>query len=150
MAYEIDEKDQKIIEVLKEDSSLTTRQIAKKTRIPITTVHHRVRKLKDEGFIKKFTIEIDPKKFDKKFTAIILVSCDYKSLREIKKDQHMLSKEIRLLPEVEKVDVVTGGTDIVVRVRVKDVEEFDSFLLKKFQKIAGVDKTQSLIVIHEN
>lgn len=150
MAYEIDEKDRKIIEVLKEDSSLTTRQIAKKTRVPITTVHHRVRKLRDEGFIKRFTIEVDPKKFDKKFTAIILVNCDYKSLREIKKDQHMLSKEIKLLPEVEKVDVVTGGTDIVVRVRVKDVEEFDSFLLKKFQKIAGVDKTQSLIVIHEN
>lgn len=150
MTYKLDKKDERIIEVLKEDSSLTTRQIAKKTRIPITTVHHRIRKLKDEGFIKKFTIELDPKKFDKKFTAIILVNCDYKSLRELKKDQHMLSKEIGFLPEVEKVDVVTGGTDIIIRVRVKDVEEFDSFLLKKFQKIAGVDKTQSLIVIHEN
>ncbi len=106
--------------------------------------------MKEEGFIKRFTIELDPKKFEKTFAAIILVSCDYKSLREIKKDQHMLSKEIGLLPVVEKVDVVTGGTDIVMRVRVKDVEEFDSFLLKKFQKIAGVDKTQSLIVIHEN
>ena len=53
MAYEIDEKDKRIIEVLREDSSLTTRQIAKKTRVPITTVHHRVRKLKEDGFIMK-------------------------------------------------------------------------------------------------
>ena len=53
------------------------------------------------------------------------------------------------MPEVEKVDIVTGGTDMVVRVRVKDVEGYDKFLLKKFQNIPGVDRTQSLIVIHE-
>ena len=149
MVYELDEKDKRIIEILKEDSSLTIRQVAKKARIPITTTHHRIKKLKEEKFIKKFTIEVDLKKFEKSFAAIILVSCDYKLLREVKKDQHMLAKEISFLPEVEKVDVVTGETDIVVRVRVKDVEEFDYFLLKKFQKISGVDKTQSLIIIHE-
>lgn len=146
----LDEKDIKILEMLKEDSSLTTRQIAKKTLIPITTVHHRVRKLKTEKYIKKYTINLDYKKIGKGFSAIILVSCDYKTLREAKKDQHILAKEISKLTEVEKVDIVTGGTDMVVRVRVKDVEEYDTFLLKKFQNIAGIDKTQSLIVIHEN
>ena len=35
--------------------------------------------------------------------------------------------------------------DLILR---KDVEEFDIFLLKKLQKIAGIDKTKSLIVIH--
>jgi len=150
MFYELDEKDRRIIEVLKEDSSLTIREIAKKTKIPITTAHHRIKKLKDKGIIKRFTIELDPRKLSKQFAAIILVSCDYKQLRESKKDQHMLAKEISSLPEVEKVYIVTGGVDIVVRVRVRDVGEFDSFLLKRFQKIIGVDRTQSLIIIHEN
>ncbi|MBW2988429.1 Lrp/AsnC ligand binding domain-containing protein [Candidatus Woesearchaeota archaeon] len=71
-------------------------------------------------------------------------------LRLLKRDQHQLAKEIRQMPEVEGVEVVTGATDMVVRVRVRDVEEFDLFLLKKFQKIQGMDKTQSLIVIHES
>lgn len=146
----IDNKDQKILQILQEDSSLTTRQIAKKTRIPITTVHHRIKKLKDDGYIKNFTIELNHKKLGKTFAAIINVNCDYKLLRELKKDQHMLAKEIKLLPEVEKVHIVTGGTDLVVRVRLIDVDDFDTFLLTKFQKIEGIDKTQSLIVIHEN
>jgi DNA-binding Lrp family transcriptional regulator len=150
MAYEMDEKDWKIVEILKEHGEYTTRQIAKKTLLPSTTIHNRIRKLKEEGIIRKFTLELDPKKIGKQFTAIVLVSCDYKQLREAKKDQHILAKEISLMPEVEKVDVVTGGTDMVVRIRVKDVEEYDQFLLKKFQKIAGVDKTTSMIVIHEN
>jgi Lrp/AsnC family transcriptional regulator, leucine-responsive regulatory protein len=150
MSTNLDDKDRKILEMLEQDSSLTTRQIAKKTLIPITTVHHRIKKLKSEGYIRKFTINLDYKKLGRGFSAIILVNCDYKSLRDAKKDQHKLAKEIKMMHEVEKVDIVTGGTDMVVRIRVKDVEEFDSFLLKKLQRITGIDKTQSLIVIHEN
>ena len=146
----IDKKDQKIIEILKENSDYTTRQIAKKTLLPVTTIHNRIKKLKQDGIIKKFTIQLNHKKINKGFSAIILVSVDYKALRELKKDQHKLAKEISYLTEVETVDIVTGGTDIVVKVRVKDVEEYDSFLLNKLQNILGIDKTQSLIVIHEN
>ncbi len=145
----LDEKDQAILEVLKEHGDYTTRQIAKKTLLPITTIHNRIKKLKKANIIKKFTIDLDYAKIDKAFSAIILVSFDYKLLRELKKDQHHVAKEMANLPEVGKVDIVTGGTDMVIRVRVKDVVEFDNFLLKRLQKIPGVDRTQSLVVIHE-
>jgi len=149
MADIIDEKDQKILDILLKSSDLTTRQIAKKTLLPVTTVHNRVRKLKQEGVIKKFSVELDYGRMDRGFCVLILVSVDYKLLRELKKDQHELSKEVKKLPEVESVFVVTGGTDMVVLARVKDVPSYDEFLLKKFQNIKGIDKTQSLVVIHE-
>ena len=149
MYQNLDKKDQLILEVLQEHGDYTTRQIAKKTLLPITTIHNRIKKLRKANIIKKFTIDLDYTKIDKAFSAIILVSFDYKLLRELKKDQHQVAKEMANLPEVGKVDIVTGGTDMVIRVRVKDVAEFDSFLLKKLQKIPGVDRTQSLVVIHE-
>jgi len=145
----VDKKDEQILEYLTENSSLTTREIAEKTGIPITTVHKRIKKLKQEGIIKKFTIELDNKKIEKGFSAIILVSCDYKLLKELKKDQHQLAKELSHIPEVVSVDVVTGIIDIVVKVRMKDVEAFDTFLLKTIQKILGIDHTQSLVVMYE-
>ena len=145
----IDDKDKQIIEILKEHADYSTREIAKKTLLPITTIHNRIQKLKKEKIIENYTVKLNHKKLDKGFSAIILVSVDYKQLREKKKDQHKLAKEISHFPEVDKVDIVTGGTDMVVRVRVKDVEEYDQFLLKKFQNIPGIDRTQSLIVIHE-
>ena len=40
----MDEKDEKILRLLKENSKSTTQQIAKKTLIPITTVHNRIKK----------------------------------------------------------------------------------------------------------
>ena len=145
----LDEKDKKILEILKENGDYTTRQIAKKTLFPQTTIHNRIKKLRRLGVIKKYTIELDHKKIGRGVGALILVNCEYDSLRAQKKDQHDLAKEILRLPEVEKVDIVTGAIDMVVRVRVRDIEAYDTFLLKKFQRIKGIDRTQSLMVIHE-
>ena len=53
----IDKIDLMVLEALKDDSRATVRTIAKKINKPITTVHNRIRKLKNDRIIKKFTIE---------------------------------------------------------------------------------------------
>ncbi len=148
MTTEMDNKDQKILEVLKEHGDYTVRQIAKKTLLPATTIHNRIRKLKKEGVITKFTVELDPAQTNRGFAAYILISANLQLLKEKKKTQYDLMKQIKMLPFVERVDIVTGGTDLVAFLRVKDVQEFDKVLLNKIQLIQGIDKTQSLIVIH--
>lgn len=145
----LDEKDKKIIEVLLEHGDYTTRQIARKTLLPATTIHHRIRKLKQEKIIRKFTIELNNTKIGKNFVAYVLISANLSVLKAKKKTQYELAKEIRSCYFVERVDIVSGGTDLVVIVRVKDVEEFDKVLLGRLQLIEGIDKTQSMIVIHE-
>ncbi len=150
MAQEIDGKDWKILEVLKEHGDYTVRQIAKKTLLPATTIHNRIRKLKKEKVITKFTVELDPAKTEHNFAAYILISANLQLLKDKKKSQYNLMKQIKMLPFVERVDIVTGGTDLVAFLRVKDVQEFDHVLLTKIQLLEGIDKTQSLIVIHGN
>jgi len=149
MAYELDEKDKKILEVLKNNADYTTRQIAKKTLLPSTTIHNRIRKLKKEKVIKRFTVELDQKKIDRGFVAYILINANLELLKQKKKTQYDLAKELKKFDFVERVDITSGGTDLVAIVRVKDVEEFDKVLLGKIQLIEGIDNTQSLIVIHE-
>ncbi|MBU0470021.1 MAG: Lrp/AsnC family transcriptional regulator [Nanoarchaeota archaeon] len=148
MEVDLDDKDKQILEVLQEHADYTTRQIAKKTLLPATTIHNRIRKLKKDGVIKKFTLELDNNKVGKGFSAYILVSVDLQLLKQKKKTQYDVAKDLRKFAFVERADIVSGGTDIVAIVRVKDVEEFDSILLKKLQLVEGIEKTQSLIVIH--
>ena len=149
MEKKIDEKDRLILEVLQEHADYATRQIAKKTGLPITTVHNRIQKLKKEKIIKKFTVELDYHKLQDGFRAYVLVSVNLSLLKEKKKSQYDVAKELKQFPFVERADIVSGGTDIVATVRVKDVAEFDQVLLTKLQRIEGIEKTQSLIVIHE-
>ncbi len=148
MSLVLDEKDKKILEVLQEHAEFTTRLVAKKTLLPVTTIHNRIRKLKKEKVIKKFTVELDYDKVDKGFLAYILVSVDLQLLKQKKKTQYDVAKDLKKFYFVERADIVSGGTDLMVIVRVKDVEEFDQILLKKLQLVEGVEKTQSLIVIH--
>ncbi len=149
METKIDEKDRKILEVLQEHADYPTRQIAKKTGLPITTVHNRIQKLKKEKIIKRFTVDLDYHRLDAGFRAYVLVSVNLSLLKQKNKSQYNVAKEIRNFPFVERVDIVSGGTDLVTMIRVKDVTEFDQVLLTKLQRIEGIDKTQSLIVIHE-
>jgi Lrp/AsnC family transcriptional regulator for asnA, asnC and gidA len=148
MSTEIDEKDKKIIEILMDHAEYTTRQIAKKTLFPITTVHNRIRKLRKEGIIRKYTVKLDNEKLGKSFVAYILISVNLALLKQKHKTQHGLADELKKFYFVERADIVTGGTDIVAIVRVKDVEEFDECLLNKLQLVEGIDKTQTLIVVH--
>ena len=67
----IDETDLSIIEILRRDASLSTKEISKKIRIPITTIHNRIKKLKQEGVIQRYTIAIDEKKLGKLIYAYI-------------------------------------------------------------------------------
>ena len=145
----MDKKDEKILELLRENSKLTTNQISKKTLIPITTVHNRIKKLEKEGIIKKYSVELDNKKLGKNLAAFIHITVDYKLLKEMKISQHDLAKKIKQNESVEDAAMVTGGTDIIIKVRVKDVDELDYFVTKHLRNIEGIEKTQTMVVLNE-
>ncbi len=148
MEYRIDEKDRKILDVLREHGEFTTRQISKKTLLPPTTIHNRIKTMKREGLISKYTIEVDNKKTGKGLLVYILISANLGMLKAKNKSQYDISKELKRFSFVERVDIVSGGTDLVAMVRAKDVEEYDRMLLEKIQMIEGIENTQSLIVLH--
>ena len=144
----MDDKDKQIIELLEQDSSQSTREISKKTRIPITTVHKRIKKLEAEKIIKRYTIELDYEKIGREISAYMLISADLKLLKELDKEQFDVAHELDKIPEVETVDVVVGGADIVLFVRAKNIKHLDKVLFHKVQKIEGIINTQTLMVMH--
>jgi Lrp/AsnC family transcriptional regulator, leucine-responsive regulatory protein len=145
----MDSKDFLILEELKKNSSLSVRSIAKKTRIPITTVHHRINSLKEKGVIEKFTIKLNDKKMGFELKAFILITSMSFLHSGIKVSQKKICEKISKLNEVESVSIVTGSTDIVVKVKVKEINELNSLLLNKIREIPGIDKTITLTILDE-
>ena len=144
---DLDEKDLQVLEELKENAKRTTSQISKRINIPITTVHNRIKKLEKLGIIKRYTVEVDYKKLDKPMTAYVMVQVIYMLPSGVKVMQEDVAKEIKSMPEVESVELLTGTTDILVKVRVKDVDELNEFIIRKLRKIEGVDKVQTSVVL---
>ena len=135
----IDEKDEAILDTLRENSELSIQKIARKTGIPIATVHHRLKRLKSEGIIKRFTIVVDKSKLGKKLVALVLVKAAPKS------DHILLLEKLMKHPEVEDGSAITGPFDILIKVRVADVDDLDQFVLKYLRTFDEIAQTESMI-----
>src|SRR3989344_1747816 len=145
----LDEKDIKILELLKLDSKLTTQQISKKILIPITTIHNRIKKLENEGIIKNYTLSLDHKKLGKTISAYVLMQVDYMLLKEKKLGQDDLAKEIKKHPLTDDIRMITGDYDLIAKVLAKDISKLDEFVTKFLRIIDGIKKTQTLVILHD-
>lgn len=144
-----DKKDTLIIEALKSDSKASIVDIAKKTGLPGTTIHNRIKKLCDEKVITGYTIKLDNKKLGKDITAFIAVTVDYKLLKEKKISQQALAEKLSRIPAVEETNIITGISDIMIKVRMKNIDELNNFITNELRNFDGVEKTQTMVVLKE-
>ena len=146
MEARIDEKDAAILGLLEQDSSKSKKWIAKRLGIPLTTVHNRVAKLEKAGVITGYRAKIDKKKIGYDIGAYVSIGVEY-----ITKDysQEETARKIMLLEGVESVAIVAGTTDIIAKVRAKNSEDLNDFLLKHLRKIPGIDKTTTTVMLKE-
>ncbi|MCK4647741.1 Lrp/AsnC family transcriptional regulator [Candidatus Pacearchaeota archaeon] len=145
----LDNKDLKILEILKQNANLRTSQISKKTNIPITTIHNRIKKLNSQGIIKNYTLNLDFEKIGKPLKAYVLVTANQNPFASKKLSQEKIGQQIKKLNEVESVDIVTGETDILASVRIKTMDELNNLVTHKLRNIPGVDKTKTMMVLKE-
>jgi Lrp/AsnC family transcriptional regulator for asnA, asnC and gidA len=147
---DIDNKDLRILQILKENGDLTVRQIASRTLLPITTVHHRIKRMKEAGVIRRFTIDIDHRKLGKSISAYVLVKVDSKYLKGFRISQHELVHQLKKFDFVEKADIVTGTIDIILLIRVRDIEELDRIVIDKLRDVQGIESTDTMVILRES
>jgi len=141
-AYRLQEKDLKIIEALEENARLGVKQIARKTDIPITTVFNRIRNLESRGIIQGYRAIIDKKKLGKEIEAFIIVNIPYNSV--LHQDEFAL--ELGRLPEVDECYVISGATNILIKVSIEDIDKLNDFIINNLKR-RGVENISTYIII---
>ena len=132
---DIDKKDFAIINVLKEDSRKSIRDIAKLAKLRPSTVHQRILKLKEKGVIEKFTLKLDNKAMGEGFIVFMLIKTKPSAvLDKITNNKH-----------VKEFFGVTGEYDLLLKLKFKDVEEFNDFVIK-FRKEQSIQTTLTMVV----
>jgi len=143
----LNEKDMKILEILKKNSKLTTQQIAKKTQLPTTTVHNRIKNLEKSGIIKHYMAVLDSKKMGKSLSAYVLAVVDYTLLKERGTTQQEIAKTLSKHNLVDEVTMLTGSHDMIIKVQAKDIEELNNFITVHLRNIGGIEKTETMIAL---
>ncbi|MCK4566072.1 MAG: Lrp/AsnC family transcriptional regulator, partial [Candidatus Thorarchaeota archaeon] len=89
----LDDIDSEIILMLQEDGRRSFSDIAQAVGRTEVTIRRRVKRLRDEGYIKRFTVVLDPMKIGKNIRAIIRVKTAMKYAT-------VISNRLRKLKEV--------------------------------------------------
>ena len=94
--------------------------IAKKLQEPSTTIHYNIKKLEEEKAIRAYKAVFDYKKIDEGHCTYIFINLS----QEHYADPEKTGKELAKDPRVESVDVCTGGSELLVKLRTKDIDEY--------------------------
>jgi DNA-binding Lrp family transcriptional regulator len=146
MAF-LDDKDILIVSALKANGRFSSQQIAKITKLPLSTVHNRIKKMETSGAIKGYTVLTDDKKTGM-IAAYVLIGVNYHPSEGELVDQYELAKKIKSVRSVEEVSMTTGTSDIIIKVRARGIDELNDLVTKQLRNFKGVDKTQTLVVLN--
>ena len=135
----IDDIDRTIITCLQYDGRMPFTQIAEKLGVTEGTVRRRVRQLIDDGSMQIVAIA-EPGALGFREAAMIGITVQANQINAV-------ADEIALLPEVTYLFQAAGEFDLFVEVYCRDRDHFVSFLNNKLQKISGIERTQSFVIL---
>ncbi len=133
---DLDKKDDKIIEILKQDSRIPIREIAKLTKIRPSTVHQRIQKLIANKIIEKFTIKLNNKAVGENFIVFMLVKGG---------TSEYIDNKILTDNHVKEVFGITGEYDLLIKLKFADVEEFHEFVLNFRKHKKEIQSTLTMV-----
>ncbi len=139
----MDDIDRKIIAILQQDASMPQASIAKQVNLAASSVNERIRKLRTDGVLQRFSVVLDADKFGFPILAFVGVSIADGA------DTAAFVETAAAQPEVLECHHVTGEWNFLLKVRVRSTGNLEELLTRRLKfKGNGVSKTQTLVVLY--
>jgi len=141
----MDTIDKKLLGLLQEDTKKTTKELSMVLNLSVTAVYERIKKLEREGVISKYVAILDRNKVEKAF----VVFCHIKLIQHTKDFVTTFESEVVKLDEVLECFHVSGDYDYILKVHVKDMDEYREFMVTKLKGLNHIGSTHSSFMIGE-
>lgn len=134
----IDIVDLKILEELKNDSRVSFNDISQRVGKTEATVRRRVKKMMEDGVIKKFTIEysINSKP---KTRATVKIEPDFKEIKRI-------MNELKQIEEITDIWRLSGDCGLLIKVEIPSIELFNPLIEEKISQIKGIKIVETCFI----
>ena len=139
----LDDIDRHILRLLQADGRMTNAALAEAVGLTATPMLARIKKLEQSGVIQRYAAIVDRASVGSGTMAYV----------EVKLSEHRLATHNRFVdavcafPEVLEVHHVAGEEDFVLKVVVRDIEEYERFLLHRLTRVPGIDRVKSTFVL---
>ncbi len=126
------------------DARGSVRQIAKRVGMSAPAVAERIARLERSGVIQGYRAIVDWGRLGFGVTAFVAVTGVQGW------EQRETVAALNALPEVERVEIVTGSSDLMVRLRVRDQQHLRDCLFDRVWKVPGVHRTETLLSLTDH
>ena len=137
MAEILDETDLQILKTLQKNAKLTTKELADAVHLTPTPVFERQKRLERQGYIKKYVAILDPEKLNQGLLVFCKVMAD------------SFTRRIMRIPEVTECYNTSGAYDYLLKVRARDMKQYQEFVLNKLGDIQNISAIESTFVMAE-
>jgi DNA-binding Lrp family transcriptional regulator len=138
----MDDIDRKIVEALRADGRMSMRALADLIHISRASAYARVTRLENDGVITGYAAVIDPVRAGYALSAYVYLDIAQRSWKSVR-------GQLLKMPEVDHVALVSGGHDIVLRVRARDAVSLRDVVLTRLQDLPEVHSTQTVLIFEE-
>jgi Lrp/AsnC family transcriptional regulator, leucine-responsive regulatory protein len=141
----LDAIDLRILAELQQDGSLTNVELARRVHLSPSPCLVRVKALESAGVIQRYVALADPKAVGLGLNVFISIS-----LKEQAKDSLAeFERRIAEHDEVMECYLMTGDSDYLIRVAVRDIGELERFILEQLTPIPGIEKIRSSFALKQ-
>ncbi|MBV9095950.1 MAG: Lrp/AsnC family transcriptional regulator [Streptosporangiaceae bacterium] len=136
---EVDKLDLALLRALAVDARQSQRALARTVEMSPPAVADRLARLERSGVIRGYRADIDWAALGFPVVVYLAVAAGPGM------DLSEIIRAIRAIPEAEDMSVVTGGLDLLVRLRVRNHTHLRELLLDKVFQINGVQRTETFL-----
>lgn len=130
---ELDEVDWKILKILQSDGRIALSEIARRLDMGSATIHERVDKLEQDGFIREYRAVLDGELLGIDQVAFIRVRTETDQFSEV-------AERLAEVDDLQEIHEVTGDTDLLLKSRVRTQSDLTD-LLHRIGEFEGVRAT---------
>lgn len=138
MSEKLDETDRKILEILRKDARTPFTDIGRDLGISDATIHVRVKRMMDEGIIKRYTIEVDERALGRNICGFLLLNVKSGSFEDVV-GQLVKNEKVSAIYEIH------GPNDLIMKIGVGNLDEMRDIILK-IREIPNVTTSESITV----
>jgi len=141
----LDLTDKKLLDLLQKDAKQSVKSLASQVNLSATAVYERIKNLERNQVIQKYTIILDAEKVEKEFLSFCMIQLSKHSQKYLLE----FERKIKTLDEVLECFHISGTYDYLLKIRVKNIAEYRSFMVEKLTDIPHIANTQSAFSINE-
>lgn len=135
----MDAVDRKILAALQTDARLTVEKIGALVGLSASPCARRIRRLEGLGVIRGYVAVLDQEKAGLPVSVFASVKLE----RQREEDLDRFAAAVAGWPEIVECYLMTGPRDYLLRIVVRDLEAYESFLKRKLTRLDGVASIES-------